>query len=424
MDRTNRKCCNPLKKINHTNYTKLFHVTLTNIENGKTIGIKIKQGQFICPSCRASIAKTNSRAKARGLTSTENEESEEIVVDLNEAIGSESGSDAKDIDSGEEKEIQTLAIDVGAVKNAVNELLVALNLNVIDNAKLRGKDYQTKLMNEMTTLLNRVLLPQANPFDESEQMIEKLKDKFKQTTRRDIKVKILSIFPQSWSFTKFREVLGDSVSKRMVYQTKKLTEENGILCEITKKIGSRKIDSATVEKVHEFYRSEIVSRACPGIRDYVLHKANGEKEKLQRRLVLCNLKEAYQMFKNANPGRKIGFTKFAELRPKECVLAGSTHGIHKTCVCVYHQNVKLIHDSLLSQFDLKSHNIETLPKIMEALLCKKPTEECRLDDCKLCPGIDGKEGRGGLRSILFQIIDESIYEKISFKQWMNTGSKW
>ena len=38
---------------------------------------------------------------------------------------------------------------------------------------------------------------------------------------------------------------------------------------------------------------------------------------------------------------KIGFSKFAELRPKECVIAGSS-GTHSVCVCTTHQNVKLM----------------------------------------------------------------------------------
>ena len=34
-----------------------------------------------------------------------------------------------------------------------------------------------------------------------------------------------------------------------------------------------------------------------------------------------------------HPDVKVGFSKFAELRPKECVLAGAT-GTHSVCVCM------------------------------------------------------------------------------------------
>ena len=61
----------------------------------------------------------------------------------------------------------------------------------------------------------------------------------------------------------------------------------------------------------------------------------------QKRLVLGNLKELYQAFKNEHPTLHIGFTKFAELRPKHCILAGAS-GTHAVCVCTIHQNVKLM----------------------------------------------------------------------------------
>ena len=47
------------------------------------------------------------------------------------------------------------------------------------------------------------------------------------------------------------------------------------------------------------------------------------------------------MFKDKYPKEAIGFSKFAELRPKHCVLAGVS-GNHSVCICTYHQNVKLM----------------------------------------------------------------------------------
>ena len=61
--------------------------------------------------------------------------------------------------------------------------------------------------------------------------------------------------------------------------------------------------------------------------------------------MLCNLKEAYQQFRTEFPEVNVGFSKFAELRPKECVLAGAS-GTHCVCVCTIHQNVKLMLNAL------------------------------------------------------------------------------
>lgn len=197
----------------------------------------------------------------------------------------------------------------------------------------------------------------------------------------------------------------------MVNQTMQLVKKSGMWCDTTKKI-------------LEFYRCDNISRACLGICDYVTHKNDGQVEKIQRRLILMNLSEAYELSKTECPDIEIGFSKFASLRPKECVLAGSTQGIHTTCVCVYHQNVNLIFDSLKSKFDLEAHNIETNRDMMEIILCKPITEKCWLNECENCPGLDGNELQNGLKSALFNIIDDEMYEKISFKQWINAGRKY
>ena len=65
--------------------------------------------------------------------------------------------------------------------------------------------------------------------------------------------------------------------------------------------------------------------------------SEGKREHCQKRLLLCNLKELYKQFKTLNPGIKVGFSTFTMLRPRECVLAGSS-GTHSVCVCSLHQN--------------------------------------------------------------------------------------
>ena len=55
-------------------------------------------------------------------------------------------------------------------------------------------------------------------------------------------------------------------------------------------------------------------------------------------MVLCNLQEVYIEFKDEFPDQKVGFSKFVELWPKHCILAGAS-GTHSVCG---HQNVKLM----------------------------------------------------------------------------------
>lgn len=106
--------------------------------------------------------------------------------------------------------------------------------------------------------------------------------------------------------------------------------------------------------MRDFYTSDEISRACAGKRDYVIFKNVDGKVFIQRRLVLCNLQEAYAIFKDEYPTTIIGFTMFASNRPKHCILEG-TSGTHTVCVCIYHQNVKLIFKTLQDRKSLPAY---------------------------------------------------------------------
>ena len=102
-----------------------------------------------------------------------------------------------------------------------------------------------------------------------------------------------------------------------------------------------------VNLITNFYSRNDTSALLPGMKDYIIMRnADGEKQKMQKRLLLLNLKELYQLFKEEYADVVVGFTKFSLLRPKNCVLANSS-GTHSICVCLYHQNVKLM---LLGEF--------------------------------------------------------------------------
>ena len=71
-------------------------------------------------------------------------------------------------------------------------------------------------------------------------------------------------------------------------------------------------------------------------------------------------------FKERNLNVEISFSKFAECRPKQCVLSG-LEGAHSVCVCTTHQNMDLMfqHAKILSTqknetYILKFHKTEKL----------------------------------------------------------------
>lgn len=104
-----------------------------------------------------------------------------------------------------------------------------------------------------------------------------------------------------------------------------------------------KIISENITKtVLDFFNDERNSSTMPGKKDYVsIRNEAGKRIHVQKKLILSNLKELFKSFQSGHPGIKIGFSTFAALRPKHCILAGSS-GTHTVCVCSTHQNIKLM----------------------------------------------------------------------------------
>ena len=118
----------------------------------------------------------------------------------------------------------------------------------------------------------------------------------------------------------------------MARQAKSLVIEKGVLSTPNPQFG-KCLHSEIAAKVVNFYHSPDVRRQMLGLKDHVCIKGvGGSRERKQNFLILSNLKEAYQNIKEKHPTMKIGFSKFAEFCPRECVLPGSS-GTHSVCVC-------------------------------------------------------------------------------------------
>ena len=96
------------------------------------------------------------------------------------------------------------------------------------------------------------------------------------------------------------------------------------------------ISSDVIDNVVSFFEDDEYSRIMPGKKDFISISRNVHK---QKRLLLCNLKELYAMFKLRYSTVKIGFSKFCTIRPKWCIMVDSS-GSHSVCICAIHQNVK------------------------------------------------------------------------------------
>lgn len=199
----------------------------------------------------------------------------------------------------------------------------------------------------------------------------------------------------------------------MINNAKVLFDKDGILTSPTPNKG-KTLNSETMELVNNFFLNDDVSRLMPGKKDFVSIKENGVRRHEQKRLVLCNLREIYELFKTNYPNNRIGFSTFADLRPENCILAGAS-GTHSVCVCTIHQNPKLMLDACKGSIsNATPFNFDDYKSFLNAIICEDPTRECYFSECEDCPGT------GSLKEKLIDIFDEQEIETVTYKQWVST----
>lgn len=247
------------------------------------------------------------------------------------------------------------------------------------------------------------------PPNYNDEIIKQLKEKFEETTERNEKYRILTTLPKSWSAYRIRNEF--KISQFMSTRAKELQKEKGIMTTPEKRPSKASLGEDVLTRVRNFFNSDEISRACPGKRDYAIISNDEGKVYVQRRLILCNLQEAYALFKEQYPSIKIGFSMFASNRPKNCILA-SMSGTHTVCVCIYHQNVKLMFKTLQDRRLLPGMN--SYHDLLLKILCNNPNEACWLKYCQQCPGTEP------LSSELIKILCDSYIESLQFRQWRQT----
>ena len=126
----------------------------------------------------------------------------------------------------------------------------------------------------------------------------------------------------------------------------------------------------------------------PGKNDYKTAIKNGKRVQEQKYLLFCNLKEAYELFKSKNQNIKIKFSKLAELRPKERVLAGGV-GTHCVCICTIDQNMKLmiVGTQLGTLTNREKHHLIDYHQCIDAVTYNETSSSCYLGDCSSCSNL-------------------------------------
>ena len=216
---------------------------------------------------------------------------------------------------------------------------------------------------------------------------------------------------QGWSIRKVQAEFG--TSNWMARKAKQLVKEKGVMSTPNPKPG-RSLPESTVDLVTSFYENDENSRLMPGKKDCISVRVEGKRVSVQKRLVLCNLKELHHAFKDEYPEIRIGLSKFAESRPKHCVLAGAS-GTHSVCVCTIHQNVKfMIHGVKLIELTTSDGvSYPTYEDCIANAIYNPPQPKCYLRTCTECPGLDG------LKEFLHTALDENMIDTITYKQWVS-----
>lgn len=236
-------------------------------------------------------------------------------------------------------------------------------------------------------------------------LMQRLKLEFCGTTDYKRRLQILTLSP--FSLEQTAKFFGTSLY--MARKARKLKNDVGLLPDIHNMHKGSVIESSVKQKVVEFYESDSVSRMCPGVKDFVsVRNPDGLREKVQKRLILGTLSEVYKMYKDDPENPHVGFSSFCSLRPKHCVSAGSS-GTHTVCVCLHHQNVKLMVESFGKKL--------TYHDLIDYAVCDCDAEECMMGRCGNCPGEEGV-----LDFLeLVQDTEEDNYEfEQRYKQWVST----
>ncbi|OXA46124.1 hypothetical protein Fcan01_19102 [Folsomia candida] len=197
------------------------------------------------------------------------------------------------------------------------------------------------------------------------------------------------------------------VGQRLVQGSRKRrTETNTILPPVKPKCGF-KITDETKSRIKDFYYQDDVSRAYPGKQDFlsIKNKETGKREHKQKRYLLSNLRELYEIFKTHHPDSKIGKSSFMMLRPPECISLTSK-GYHNVCVCIHHENVKLLFHAI---------KISSIKPLISQLVCENGGKDCYYRRCAQCKGSTTR-----FKTTLRENEVLKNNESISYRRWLTT----
>ncbi|KAJ8672060.1 hypothetical protein QAD02_003319 [Eretmocerus hayati] len=245
------------------------------------------------------------------------------------------------------------------------------------------------------------------------EVLEQMKEKFSSSEDKRERILLLTLAPKFWSRNDLVKEFG--CTEWEARRAKGLVLDRGILSWPDKK-RRKTLSPDVIDAVKAYYNRDDNSRLMPGMNDYIsLKNSDGKREHVQKRLLLCNMNELYSQFIQEYPDKRTGISKFTQLRPKHCVIAGSS-GTHVVCVCVHHENVKLMLDSINIGSLTKNSRMElnNYQDCLQRIVCPNSSPQCFLLDCLNC------SNPRPMRNFLLDKFEENDISVIKFGTWTHT----
>jgi len=194
---------------------------------------------------------------------------------------------------------------------------------------------------------------------------------------------------------------------------RKLADEIGLQVKEVQQKKTRMdgIPPTVTESVKQFYQRDDISRMCPGKRDVITVNGEQGKQKMQKRHMSMNIKEAYAFFKDENRYVKIGLSKFAELRPPNVLLCSQMPS--NVCTCVYHENFFMAVDALHAVVPAVPLYTTALPS--SCLLCPD-NDACWFSEC---------DHAGCGFQFKYQLPDDGslVSKEVRWKKWEESSGR-
>ncbi|XP_065681334.1 uncharacterized protein LOC136094968 [Hydra vulgaris] len=402
-----KNCIDPFKKHKTNINGGLREIDIQLAKDMCSNGIKTTPGFKMCPSCRKEVVKKIDNWSTLQDHNGEDDFLEQTFFD-------------EDIEMAQEKELKNTSfdkLDVSPVKFHGVQQHAKISLGkrkLMQATDVMSKKLSVILNVNATDLKNDVTgepnVENQKKAEDLDKLILSMQEKLKTANRRE-KIQILTLVPDSWSLRKAAEVF--NISKSTITKARKLKFEKEILT-LPEKTNIVRIESDIINKVESFYYNDQFSRQLPGNKDFVSVSKN---KHVSKRLLLCNLKELFIEFKLEHPQSKIGFSKFAQLKPKWCMVKMLVKKEPMLLYMCKTPNLKL----MLSAVKLEKNYHELIEKIA----CSRESRECMVHRCIQCPGIQNiinymtanlLQNKGS-----FEENDKVDEDKtIEYKQWSTT----